>query len=98
MSTRILLRSENTNNNTSTLEATLEADGKLVLSGCDAGPAAKEFFGDSDYEYWITVPAEARDRLLLELLKQCFGNRSTPSSDFMEWLKRLGIPYEFMSY
>ncbi len=32
-------------------------NGDLVLSGYDCGQSVKEFFGDFDHEYWITVKA-----------------------------------------
>ena len=32
--------------------------GELHISGQDIGEAAEEFWGDSDYEYWLTLPAK----------------------------------------
>lgn len=40
----------------------------LVLKGQDVGAAPMAMFGDSDYEYWVTVPADQKDRVLLELM------------------------------
>ncbi len=72
----------------------------LVMEGYDAGPDVEDFFGDDDYEYWVTVPKEYKDWILLNLIKETFTSKSKPgpSSAFMAWLKKKGIPYEFVSY
>ncbi len=72
----------------------------LVMEGYDYGPDVEEFFGDDDYEYWVTVPKEYKDLVLLNLIKEKFTSKSKsgPSSAFMNWLKKKGIPYEFVSF
>jgi hypothetical protein len=72
----------------------------LVMEGQDLGDAPERFFDDEDYEYWVTVRREYKDWLLLNLIKEYFASESSPSSAFMEWLKKKkkGIPYEFFSY
>jgi hypothetical protein len=50
------------------IDAEIDADGKLTMSGQDIGEAPKTFYGDSDYEYWRIVGAEHKDRLLAILL------------------------------
>ena len=37
------------------VEATLHK-GELTISGQDIGQAADDFWGDRDYEYWLTLP------------------------------------------
>jgi uncharacterized protein YciI len=39
-------------------ELRIDASGDLVLEGYCAGPLAEQLFGDSDWEYWVTVPAD----------------------------------------
>jgi hypothetical protein len=70
----------------------------LVMEGYDTGPAVEDFFGDSDYEYWVTVSQEYKDWLLLNLIKETFASDPKPSSTYMEWLKKKGIPYKFVSF
>lgn len=79
-----------------TLEADVDEKGNLVLSGCDLGDAPREAFGDSDYEWWIAVPAEHRNAVLLELMKDRFGH-ATGTTTFMEWLDARAIPHTFKS-
>ena len=40
------------------LRAAITEEGDLQLEGQDVGSLVQEFWGDFDYEYWITVPAE----------------------------------------
>ena len=47
------------------IDAEILENGDLQLSGQDVGKLPEEQFGDSDYEYWVTVPKEHKDRLLL---------------------------------
>ena len=63
----------------------------LVTEGYDTGPDVEAFFGDDDYEYWVTVPKEHKDWLLLNLIKDTFASDPKPSSTYMEWLKRRGF-------
>jgi len=85
-----------------------------VLEGSDLGAAPREIFGDSDYEYWLTIRAEDKgrvleglldegrggdkDSLILDLLVERFGRSNQPVSDIREWLEERGIPYAFDSY
>ena len=72
--------------------------GDLLFSGQDLGEAPESFFGDSDYEYWLMIPQEHKDAVLLALIeKQYAGNRSV-ISEFQELLKSKGIPSEFHSW
>jgi hypothetical protein len=148
------------------LTATINSDGALVLEGQDLGPRVKAYWGDSDYEYWVTVPSARKpivlrqllldsfpnikklyawlsstsvefecdkeirdekfdieineaqitiqiepkspiivinrkysDKLVLQLLKHAFKQKLFNSdSEFMNWLKKYGIKYEFFSY
>jgi hypothetical protein len=82
----------------STLSVAFNERGDLVMEGQDVGRAPEEVFGDDDYEYWVTVPADQKDRLLLHLVKALVDEGATPSSSFMAWLKEREIPYEFSSF
>ena len=46
------------------ISAAINEVGDLVFSGQDLGAAPSAIFGDSDYEYWLTVPASHKHELL----------------------------------
>lgn len=46
----------------------------LIIDGYDIGTRVKEFWGDSDYEYMMTIPAAGVD-VLYKLLDVEAGNR-----------------------
>jgi hypothetical protein len=79
------------------LDALINEQGDLVLEGQDIGAAPGQIFGASEYEYWLTVAADHKDRLLLELVAAVFRTTSMTTSDFQEWLKVRGIPGSFFS-
>ena len=53
------------------VEAEINDNGDLVISGQDVGKAPLEFWGDSDYEYWLKVISENKDKLLKALIEYC---------------------------
>ena len=60
---RILLYSMENENIKVTIEAYFEASGNLMVEGYDIGKTVEEYWGDSDYEYAITIPPEEVDKL-----------------------------------
>lgn len=92
--TELLIRHEKFDDGYRELLVRIDSDGDLVLDGCDAGELARETFGDWDYEYWLTVPAEWKDTLLLHLVKERFSS----VHDMQEWLEKREIPGKFTSY
>ncbi|MDP9439436.1 MAG: hypothetical protein M3P49_11950 [Actinomycetota bacterium] len=74
-----------------------EETGDLVMEGEDTGPSVEEFMGADEYEFFVRVPEGHKDRLLLHLVKEAFSEGAI-SSDFMKWLDKKKIPYEFDSY
>ena len=80
------------------IDAKIDDDGKFVLSGQDIGDLPEQHFGDSDYEYWVVVPKDQKDRILLALMEKLYHGDSKVISAFMELLKSKGIPYEFGSW
>ena len=81
-------------NETHRLNAEITDSGDLVLSGYDCGQSVKEFFGDFDHEYWLTVKTENVSSVLLHLIKENFKN----DTEFREWLEERNIQFEFHSY
>ena len=51
------------------IDAEINKDGDLVVSGQDIGKLPEEYWGDSDYEFYVYVPAKYKEdvqRVLLE--------------------------------
>ena len=80
------------------IDAEIKGTGDLQLSGQDVGEAPRKFFGDSDYEYWLTVSKEHKDDVLLLLIEKLYGGNSSAVSEFKRLLESRGIPCEFHSY
>jgi hypothetical protein len=80
------------------IDVEIAEDGRLEISGQDLGDAPEKYWGDSDYEYWVSVRPEHKDWVLLALIEKLYGGHSAADSDFMEFLRSKGIPYEFGSW
>jgi hypothetical protein len=74
--------------------AEINDKGDLVLSGYDSGQSVKEFFGDYDHEYWLTVKSKNVSGVLLHLIKDNFKSYS----DFKEWLEKKNIQFDLFSF
>ncbi|MFW9845631.1 MAG: hypothetical protein ACFFD6_02700 [Candidatus Thorarchaeota archaeon] len=77
------------------IDAEIDKEGRLVLSGQDIGELPEKHFGDSDYEYWVIVPRDQKDRILLSLMEKLYADNTKAVSEFMDLMKSKGIPYEF---
>lgn len=76
------------------LIARIDDNGDLVLEGYDRGKFVQEHFGDSDYEYWLKVPRDWKDTVLLYMLREHFEN----DAGFRAWLEAHNIPGKFTGY
>ncbi|MHA2069173.1 MAG: hypothetical protein ACXABY_32845 [Candidatus Thorarchaeota archaeon] len=80
------------------IDARIDDDGNFVVSGQDIGKAPMEHFRDSDYEYWIFVPSDQKDPLLLALIQKLYEGNSKIVSEFMDLMKTNGISYRFSTF
>ena len=80
------------------IDVGINDDGDVVFAGQDIGEAPKMYVGDSDYEYWITIPAKEKDRFLLSLLEKQFRNDDSVISTVREMLDSKGISYSSHSF
>lgn len=80
------------------IEVEITEEGDLLFSGQDIGETPQEFFGDSDYEYWLRVKAEHKDELLLALIEKFYSGNTRVISQLREYLNTRGIASEFDSY
>lgn len=63
----------------------------LVVEGQDLGSGVSAVWGDSDYEYWVTVKPEHLDRVLAGLASKL--DQKTPSSNGKKQRDRLVLEY-----
>ena len=80
------------------IDARIEETGDLVISGQDIGDAPEEFFGDLDYEYWLTVSAAEKDRLLMALIEKHYAGDASVVSRLRDLMKEKHIPCTFHSH
>ncbi len=71
------------------LSAEIIPEVDLLLSGQDLGLTVEEIWGDDDYEYWLKIPSEQKDRVLVEFSKLTFQDGDRLRS----WLDSRGILY-----
>ncbi len=66
----------------------------LVVEGQDLGPGVSAFWGDSDYEYWVTVRPDHLDKVLRELASKLGKKAPAPRREkrrdrlILEYLKQ----------
>ena len=80
------------------IDAEIQQNGDLILLGQDVGKRPEEFWGDSDYEWWVSVSSNSKDDVLLALLETFYGGNATAIEEFRELLEARGIPSEFHSW
>jgi hypothetical protein len=77
------------------ISAEIRKNGDLQLSGQDVGKAPLEISDDSDYEYWLTVPAAQKDLLLLALLESLYKGDAGVISKMRDMLAAKKYPVSF---
>jgi hypothetical protein len=78
--------------------AEITDNGDLLISAQDVGELPEQMYGDSDYEWWVFIKAKDKDWVLLALMEAQFGGHFHASDEFRDWVKAIGIPYEFHNY
>ena len=76
------------------LTTRINEDGDLILDGYDSGKLVEEVWGSDNYEYSLSVKAEYKDTILLNLIKERFKH----DSEFRSWLDEKQIPSDFWSW
>ena len=80
------------------IDVCIDENKDLLFSGQDIGNAPEEIFGDIDYEYWLTVPAAEKDRLLLALIEKHYAGDAMVVSTLRELMESKDIPCGFYSH
>ena len=76
----------------------VNADGSVRLDAQDMGKQVEEVWGDSDYEFWVDVPAAALHKLVFALLREKYSGRDGAVDEFTAFCKREDIQHEWGSY
>ena len=80
------------------IDAEIGQDGALTLIGQDVGKAPHEFFGDGDYEFWVTLSAAQKDAVLLALLEKLYAGSPAAVDQFRDLLQSQGIDFKFNTW
>lgn len=83
---------------TTRIWVTQDVNGDMQIAGQDVGAAPREFFGDSDYEYWVTIPWEHSRDITLELLRALAHRPPGGTTPIIEWLREHSIPFTTGSF
>src|SRR5665213_3536827 len=81
-----------------TIRLSVNADGSAHLDAQDMGTSVQEVWGDSDYEFWVDVPATALRKLVFALLREKYVGRDGAVDEFAAFCKREDIQHEWGSY
>jgi hypothetical protein len=60
------------------VDAEINKNGELVVSGQDVGKAPLEWWGDSDYEFWVIVASKDKQKVLHALVRRSQENGIPP--------------------
>jgi hypothetical protein len=71
--------------------STINADGSVKLDAQDMGKATGEVWGDSDYEFWVDVPAIELHKLVFSMIKEKYSGRSGAVDEFRAFCDKEGI-------
>lgn len=82
----------------SVLSAERNIRGSLVIAGQDLGRAPNELFGDSDYEYWITIPPRYAKDIDIATLREVANDEPGGSRAIRAWLEERGVRFRLGSY
>lgn len=74
------------------------ANGDVIVHGQDQTTGSVTHFAASEYEWFLTIPAEEKDRLLLELLRSLANGDVRVRETLSAWLKQRGLTFEEMAF
>ncbi len=78
------------------IDAEINKDGDLVIFGQDLGKAPREFWGDSDYEFWAHVPAKYKDDVFRILLEKLNTGKIKIDDEFRDFMRSRKILWAHM--
>ncbi len=81
---RVTLVDEREETDSRHVSAEINEKGNLILAGIDVGEAPLEFWGDDDYEYWLIVTADLKEKVWEVLINRLKQEGSPVPEDFCE--------------
>jgi hypothetical protein len=72
--------------------------GDLLLEGYDNGEAPLKAWVEDGYDFFLTVIAPHKDRVLLALLEKFYAGNPSVISELKHYLESKDIPCEFFNY
>ncbi len=66
------------------VDAEINDNGDLVVSGQDVGEAPLQWWGDSDYEFWVTVASKDKQRILEALRNSSRKTGTSPDTELKD--------------
>ena len=76
----------------------VNGDGSIKLDAQDMGKLVKEIWHDSDYEFWVDVPATALRKLTFALLREKYAGRSRAVDEFRAFCTQEAIEHTWDSW
>jgi hypothetical protein len=91
-----LYRQEGANSRFVTL--TVKPDSSVLMETQDLGENVERIWGDSDYEFWIDVPATALPKLVFALLRERYAGQPRAVDEFRDFCKKEAIDHKWDSW
>ena len=85
-------------NNSRFVRLTVKPDGSVSLETQDMGEYVERIWGDSDYEFWMDVPAGALTKLVFALLRDRYAGHSGAVDEFRDFCKKQQIEHKWASW
>ena len=74
------------------------SEGGISLTGEDSGDAPRRHFGHDDYEYGLSIAADAIRPLAIALLSEKYAGDASAVSHLQEFCREHDIPCSFWTY
>ena len=73
-------------------------DKRFTIDTQDMGPATERAWGDSDYEFWTSVPREEWGNLLMAFAKEFLADEPKATDRLADICRRHGVKYTWDSW
>lgn len=77
---------------------TLDAAGGLKVDAQDMGKLVEEYWGDSDYEFWVTIPPQEAAKLAYALIRKHYTGRAGAVDEIRSLCAEAGVKSESGSW
>lgn len=84
--------------NTRSVRLTVKPDGAVSISTQDTGEYVERIWGDSDYEFWIDIPASALAKHVFALLRDRYADQTGAVDDLRGFCKKEQIDHKWGSW